>query len=482
MIETAAAQLRLGASLVFGRPFSTRSLDRLVESIQATIREFGSVGDEAGELLGPALDDDALRLFAGRRFRKLAVRAGRDTRYYRELFAGSGIDPRRLDWDAIPTVPVTPKQALRDDPDAFVRAGSRPVLRGLTTGTTGRPTSVFFSREELDAGAALGAADLLVRGQVSAEDVFQICVSSRAFHATIVSAGVCARIGAPAYLAGLVEPEYALRLLAERRSLPGKKERASILSTYPSYLGELVETARRLGFGPSDFGLERIFLSGEVVSGGLRARAAAVFGEASLVEVYSATEIVPFGGAVCSQGHLHFPPSSGLLELVSLDGGAPQAGEPAAIVATPFPPFRDTTLVLRYATEDVVRVLDRRPDCELRALPATSRIVGKLRLAVRHDGGWTFPRDVVDALEEVEDVPLPARYGFARHEDGVRVEVVARTTAPVTRAAIAASLECRGIPLRELRVVTELSELRAPLPLRCDLREHTFALRDEVSA
>ena len=50
--------------------------------------------------------------------------------------------------------------------------------------------------------------------------------------------------------------------------------------------------------------------------------------------------------------------------------------------------------------------------CELRAQPATSPLLGKLRFAVRHEAGWTFARDVLEALEGVDEVPLPARYGF----------------------------------------------------------------------
>jgi phenylacetate-coenzyme A ligase PaaK-like adenylate-forming protein len=39
---------------------------------------------------------------------------------------------------------------------------------------------------------------------------------------------------------------------------------------YPSYLGQLVEEAKRLGYGPGDFGLERIMAGGEVVTAGLK--------------------------------------------------------------------------------------------------------------------------------------------------------------------------------------------------------------------
>jgi hypothetical protein len=188
------------------------------------------------------------------------------------------------------------------------------------------------------------------------------------------------------------------------------------------------------------------------------------------------TETIPFGGARCEDGHLHFEASHGLLEVHNPETNAPaQAGEAGTLVVTPLPPYRETTLLLRYDTGDVVRPLAGPLNCSLRHLTATSNLLGKLPLAVRHLDGWTFPRDVAEALEGVEAVPLPARYGFWAEPGGVGVEVVARQDGAAARQAIAAALEERGVPLRALRVVTEPSALHRPVPLRCDLRETGFS-------
>src|SRR5438045_295195 len=50
MLETAFAQLRFAASIVFGVPFSARSLDRIVDGLIATQRAFGAIGSEEYEL------------------------------------------------------------------------------------------------------------------------------------------------------------------------------------------------------------------------------------------------------------------------------------------------------------------------------------------------------------------------------------------------------------------------------------------------
>lgn len=477
MLEAAFAQIRFAASLVFGIPFSARSLDRIVEALLDTRREFGAIGAQGAELLaGPALDDETRRDVQLRRFRAQAVRAARETPYYRGLFERLGLDPTRVGHDDIQRIPITSKEALRDDPDAFVCRSAKPVFRTTTTGTTGKPTSVCFGRRELSTYIALEAIHHLTHGTVGPEDIVLLSTSARATLGNTCFMGGCARIGAQVSIGGQIEPSQTLVLLAEPRRLPGKKPRVSVLSAYPSYLGELVTQGLARGYEPADFGLERIFCGGEVVTAGLKERCRRLFGDAvQLSEGYGMTEPWPLGGTRCADGHLHFEPSHGLVEVVDLETGAPAQPDAAgAIVATPFPPFRETTILLRYDTQDVVRQVAGPLACPLRHLPATSNILGKLRHAARHDGGWTFPRDVLEALEAVAAVPLPARCGFWAVPGGVAVEVVVERDAPHVRRAVERGLEERGVMVRELYLVEDREQLLRPLPLRCDLRELPF--------
>src|SRR5690349_7346194 len=49
MIETALAQLRFAASMIFGWPFSQSAFDRLIDAALATRHEFGTLGAEGSE-------------------------------------------------------------------------------------------------------------------------------------------------------------------------------------------------------------------------------------------------------------------------------------------------------------------------------------------------------------------------------------------------------------------------------------------------
>lgn len=483
MLETAVAQLRFGASLAFGAPFHVTSMERIVAAMCATREEFGALGSDAGELLaGPRLDDDTRQQIQLRRFRKQALRAVRETPYYKGLLGGCGVDLAGLRWEDISRLPVTPKEALRDAPDALVSRRRTPFLRATTSGTTGEPATVWFSEREIRAMLALSAMSFMTERLIGPEDVVHIGISARGTLGVMSVAGACAAIGASVHVAGALAPQRTLALLAARRDLPSKRRQVSVVTLYASALGELVEQGLRAGYRPQHFGVRRILVSGEVASTGLRRRCQELFGAVEVYENYGMTEIAPFGGTLCPEGHLHFEPSTGLVEVLSVDGaGTAESGELGTIVATPFAPYRDTTMLLRYDTGDLVRTLAEQPTCALRSTPATSPLLGKRGHAVRHEHGWTTTRQVLEALEDVADVPLPARCALSPCADGVEVQVVARGDGADVRAAITNSLERHGVPLRRLRLYADRRQLVDPLPLRCDLRETAFDASNEAS-
>lgn len=279
--------------------------------------------------------------------------------------------------------------------------------------------------------------------------------------ATYTLQRACQEVGAETVPAAHVPVDAILH------QLTSAKRKRSVLHAPPSLLGALIEKGQSVGYGPLDFNLTRILSGGEIVTCGLRDRLKAMFGEAKLIESYGMTETFGVGGQPCADGHLHFHPAHGLIEVVDVDTHLPVGSDGiGTLVVTPFPPFRETTLLLRYDTQDLVRAIAEPLTCELRWLPAVSRVLGKRSLSVRHPHGWTFPRDVQEVLEALEDIPMPARFGMWPKGDGVAVEVLARSDCSATYSRVGDALEQQGVPLRELHLVTQRGELQHALPLR----------------
>lgn len=450
MIDAGFRQLRMAWAVATGGRIRISDAEAVVRHLGASVREFGAV-DQRGlqEALGQPVDPEARRMFDERGLRR-AARAADRTPYYRQLFTQLGLDPKRVTLDDLPSIPLTRKDVMREDCRPFVADGSKPVLSSTTTGTTGRPVTCWFSVYELRLAAAFSAISMVTALGVSDRDVVHLAVPGRATLAQHLTVDAAHLIGASAMYLGVMDLTDTLAALAARTGVGRQKERASVLTTTASHLGALVSAAEHQGRDSSDFGLELILSGGEVLSDALKQRAAAVF-RAQIVDAYSMTETFPMSGSTCSQDHLHFSADGGLVEVVDAETGrSVEPGDVGSLVLTPFPPFRETTLVLRYATGDLVRRVDGELTCEMAGIPATSRIVGR---DVGAGSRRLQERDLLELLHSERRLPLPAHYGLVPTDTGVEVHLAAHVEPDVARdlerAASAQSLPIDSFTLHE---------------------------------
>ncbi|HET7487497.1 MAG TPA: AMP-binding protein [Acidimicrobiales bacterium] len=461
MFETGIRQARLGLAMVRGRRIDPRNVERLIGDALATLAAFGAPGDDVDQLLdGPFADAEARRHFQDRALRRTARRLAARSPYYRSLFSEHGIDAGRLDVDTMAAVPTTVKADLVGRRADFVVEGAKPFLATRTTGTTGRPAEVWLSRYEAELWPALGALSGLLRGEIGPDDCMQINISSRATAAVHQNVAVCRLVGARSRVLGVVPTGESLDSLLDRGP--------SLLTTYPSYLAQLVAAARRRGVGPADVRLRRIDCGGEVLSAALAAAAAEVFG-ARVNDTFGMTEVLPVSGRSCSHRHLHHDLNMGFVEVVDLETGGPAApGRLGTVVVTPYYPYRECMPVFRYDTRDVVRKLaDEDLVCELRGVPATSLVLGKADHLV---GGLTL-RDLVEAIESLPSQPWPAR--FAAVPEGGRLAVALAGAATGDLAELERRLAAHGVRARVSAAAPSVAPA-ALRPLRADLVETTF--------
>ena len=470
MLDTGIRQLRMARSLIWGRPISSQNVRRLVADALQTLEEFGAPGDDVQLLLdGPFADPELRRSFQTRALRRTAARAAAATPFYRDRFAAAGIAPERLTLAELPLLPLTYKQDLLARPADFVAEGSRPYLSTRTTGTTGAPTEIWLSRDEVELWPALAALSGLLRGEIRPDDFMQINISSRATAAVQQNVALCGLVGARCAVLGLVPPEESLESLCGRVDVA-----PTLLSTYPSYLAELVRAARRRGLGRDAFCLRRIDCGGELLTASLAARAAETFG-AAVNDTFAMTEVLPVSGRTCSAGHLHHDLNVGLVEVVDPDTGQPVAdGELGTVVITPYYPYRECMPVLRYDTRDLVRRLpDDALHCELAGTPGTSRILGKADQLLRGANRPVTPRDLAEVYEALPSQPLPARFAARERDGDILLSVPEGAVAGLTAQAIEARFERAGLAVA-VEVVGGAAAGRRLRRTRADLVETTF--------
>jgi phenylacetate-CoA ligase len=481
MLDTACRQLRYGLAMATGRTIRVSDVRGLVGDLLATRAEFGSVGQEQlREMLGSPLDPETRRDMDERRWRMAVRNAYERTSYYRTTMDALQLDPKTLTLDRAGELPPTPKESLRSAPKAFVSRDAKPVLQAWTTGTSGIPTSFWFSRYEIELASSMAAVSLVMSAGFGPEDVLQVCVSSRAILGLHNTVEACRLIGAASFVTGIISPSETLARLTAPLNLPGKKPKVSAISVNPSYLGMLLQEAERLGYRPDDFGLEKILCGGEILTDVLRQRAEAAFG-ASITDNYAMTETFPLAGLVCSEGHLHVAADQGLVEVLDPVSFRPtEPGDVGMLVITPYPPYRETMPLLRLATGDMVRRLESSPSCELAGLPATSPLLGRASSSPASQHGAVYQRQVLELLEGQTEIPLPARYALRPVPAGLQLNVLIGRSAPELQRRLEDEILRRRLPIVDVVVHYDLETMPKPEFARALLRE-TVVVRDERS-
>ncbi len=424
MLDTALRQLRYGWANLTGGRVRVDDVRRLVGDILATRTEFGT-GDreQIREMLGAAVDPDVQRTTDARRWRATVRRAYDETLYYRSALDRLGTAPDDLTLDRSAELPPTPKSALRSLPEAFVSHRASPVFQAWTTGTTATPTPFWFSDYELELAAALSALSYLVNATIGADDVLAVCIGSRAalgIQNTMLS---CRLVGAACFLIGMVDPA-------------------------------------------------------ETLSDALRRRAEEAFG-AAVLDGYGMTETFPLGGIVCDEGHLHHATDQGRVEVLEPRTLAPAGpGAVGVLVVTPYYPYRETTMVLRLATGDLVRRLGTEPGCGLARLPATSRLLGKAAQCPAGGERPLYQRELLELLEAEPDVPLPCRYAVQPAADGYDLHVLVPRNGPALLTRLEGRAADRGLPLRKLELHDDPSTM-PPAEFARALLHETTVVREE---
>ncbi|HZN78695.1 MAG TPA: AMP-binding protein [Mycobacterium sp.] len=462
MFETGVRQMRVAFATVFGRPIPVRALQRLLADALATLEEFGSPGDDVQHLLDGPYADPGLRVqLQVKALRRTARRMTARSSFYRDRFAASDVDPARLTLDTMRAVPVTARWEL-DAHGPAMRCG-RPFLSTRTSGTTAAPLEVWLSRYEMELWPALVALSMVLRGELGPNDHVQISTNVRATATMQADVELCRLVGAACSVVGLVDPEEGLDRLRGRFGLA-----PTVLNTYPSYLGALVTAARDRGLGPDDFALHTVNVGGEMMTVALADAARQTLGASRIDDSYGATELMPFGGRSCEQGHLHLDPNLGYAEVLDLSTMEPvEPGELGTLVVTPYFPYRECTPVFRYDTRDLVRLpVAQRTTCELAAIPAVSQILGKANDLVHTADGPVTPRQIAEVLEAIPGVRWPVR--FTAHATGGRLRItVPRSCLPpeVNRPGLAETCAARGI---DAEVVVAVGDPPGGRPLRAD--------------
>ncbi len=315
--------------------------------------------------------------------------------FYREALARAGVTPDTIRApEDVRRLPLTTKEDLRRHYPFGLFAEPRERLARLhgSSGTTGKPTMVGYTPEDLETWAQL-CARFLVAGGLRREHLVQI-----AFGYGLFTGGFGLHYGVERVGAAVIpvsSGNTARQVLLLRDLAP------DVLVCTPSYALTLAEAARQQGADAGRLALRFGHFGGEPWSEDLRARIEADLGVVAFNN-YGLSEILGPGvsGECRERLGMHIQEDHFLVECLDPDTLDPvPAGERGELVFTTL--TRQAMPLLRYRTRDISALDDRPCPCG-RTGVRMARIVGRSDDMLIVRGVNVFPSQIEEALLRVE--------------------------------------------------------------------------------
>jgi phenylacetate-CoA ligase len=348
---------------------------------------------ETETLARPALEQLQLR-----RLQDTVERVARAVPFYQHKFTELGVTPAGINSLAdTRRLPFTTSADLRGGyPDGLLAVPrDEPVRLHTSSGTTGKPKALFFSRNDVNNAAELMARSLVSTG-ITHKDVLQNMMSYGLFTGGLVMHYGAEKVGCLVIPAGPGTSERQLMLMQDFGVTA-----VHILPSYALYFANFLE---KKGIHPrKDLRLRKAFVGAEPHSEETRRRIEEAYGF-DVYNSYGLTEMNGPGVAFeceCKAG-MHLWEDHYLLEIVNPETGEPLPdGQTGELVLTTL--NREAMPLLRYRTRDITAVIPEPCACG-RTHRRLARITGRADDMLVIRGVNVFPQQIERVLMAVPQV------------------------------------------------------------------------------
>ncbi|MFA6107610.1 MAG: phenylacetate--CoA ligase [Candidatus Latescibacterota bacterium] len=337
---------------------------------------------------------EAVRQLQAERLRQVVAYAHERLAYYRARMEAAGVHPGQIrGLEDLPRLPFSRKQDFRDNypTGTFARPLSEVVRIHASSGTTGKPTVVGYTRSDLEIWREV-ISRLVVAAGVSEGDVVQIAFGYGLFTGGFGLHQGCERVGATVVPASSGNTDRQLLLMQDLGT-------TALVCTpsYALYLGEIIHDRGlrdriRLRYG---------MFGGEPWSEEMRAEIERLLG-IKATDNYGLSEIIGPGVSyecLVQQG-MHIAEDHFLPEIVDpVTGESLPPGEIGELVLTTL--TKEALPVIRYRTGDLTSLIPEPCPCGRTHLRMT-RTRGRADDMLIVRGVNVFPSQVESVLAEFE--------------------------------------------------------------------------------
>jgi phenylacetate-CoA ligase len=332
---------------------------------------------------------DQLRALQLQRLQWSLRHAYENVAHYRESFRAAGVHPHDLrSLDDLAKFPFTVKDDLRANyPFGMFAVPREQVVRvHASSGTTGKPTVVGYTAQDIDTWALLMARSIRASGG-RAGDIVHVAYGYGLFTGGLGAHYGAERLGCTVVPMSGGQTQKQVQLICDFKP--------DIIMVTPSYLLAIAEEFVRQGLDPAASSMRVGILGAEPWTEAMRAQIEAVMG-LDAIDIYGLSEVMGPGVAneciETKDGPViwedHFYP-----EIIDPQTGAVQPdGKPGELVFTSL--TKQALPIIRYRTRDLTRLLPP----TARSMRRMAKIVGRSDDMMIVRGVNVFPTQIEELI------------------------------------------------------------------------------------
>ncbi len=342
--------------------------------------------------------------------------------FYRQAFDRAGVKPEQVQsLSDLQRLPFTLKQDMRDNyPYGLFAVPMEEIVRlHASSGTTGKPTVVGYTRHDIDMWSGLMARSFAAAG-VGRGDIIH-----NAYGYGLFTGGLGAHYGAEKLGAAVIPMSGGN---TKKQIMIMQDFGSTVLTCTPSYSLYLAETAAEGGFDIRNFDLKVGILGAEPWSESIREEIEQKL-NIKAIDIYGLSEILGPGVAIeCieAQNGLHLWEDHFIAEIIDPQTGEnlPDGDEGELVITTI---TKQGIPMIRYRTRDITRLISEPCICG-RSHRRLQRMSGRSDDMLIIRGVNVFPSQIESVLMQVEGVEPHYQLIVDREENLDSLEVQVEVT------------------------------------------------------
>ncbi|AFK21492.1 phenylacetate--CoA ligase (plasmid) [Haloferax mediterranei ATCC 33500] len=348
-----------------------------------------------------------LRRLQDRRIREVVRHAYENVAFYRRTLDEAGVSPEDVtSVDDLSKLPFTTKEDFRDEyPTGMFAVDMDDVIRiHASSGTTGKPKIVGYTRDDLDIWREMMARGFRGVGLTS-DDSLQNAYSYGLFTGGFGFHDGATEMGLSVVPTGGGNTQRQVEMLADLGT--------DAICLTPSYALYLAEVAEEMGYDPADLPLSVILYGAEPCTEPMRNEIETRF-DATAVENYGLSEIIGPGVAVecLEQAGMHIWEDHFYPEVIDPNTGEQvEEGEEGELVLTTL--TKVALPVLRYRTGDLTTLDYDTCECG-RTCVRMSGVTGRADDLLIVRGVNFYPSEVESVVLEFDEIAPHYRIDLRR--------------------------------------------------------------------